>query len=266
MDTLLRLSVPPQYRLLELNRREFIERETCWSFTWAEISSDVPDYVNVLTLTFLLAAVVVMQEFSIGASGRETIFIVLHDWDEKTHTHTHTLSEWTHWPVVGGAQFGPFTYWESTVDAYCSTGEGPGRTKEAVDHLCESTGPCAVTTDASRERTKAEESGCCRSLNEFRRCLNIPVSRFTPFWLTFTATRTSTHSCLSGARLCSQHQRSRRSISAACPPACTGCPETSPSLPASPADCDPSVGYICKLIGFQSREEWHFISILVICL
>lgn len=71
MDKLLIMSVVPEYCLLELNQREFIERKKP-----AEVSHMQK---SVKTLTFLLAAVVVMQEFSIGASGRETIFIVLHD-------------------------------------------------------------------------------------------------------------------------------------------------------------------------------------------
>ncbi len=66
MDKLLIVSVACQYCLLELNQREFIEREK-------------PAHAESVKLTFLLAAVVVMQEFSIGASGREIIFIVLHD-------------------------------------------------------------------------------------------------------------------------------------------------------------------------------------------
>ncbi len=148
---------------------------------------------SVKTLTFLLAAVVVMQEFSIGASGRETIFIVLHDWAEKTHTQTQSV--WTHGPVVGGAQIGPLTYW---VDTYCSTQRserGLGWTKEAVDHWCESTGPCAVTTDASRasesDGTHAEESGHRCSLNKVQHCLNMSVSIFD---ILVSPTHTRTHS------------------------------------------------------------------------
>ncbi len=70
VDKLLIVSVACQYCLLELNQREFIEREKPTEDSLVQKS---------VKLTFLLAAVVVMQEFSIGASGREIIFIVLHD-------------------------------------------------------------------------------------------------------------------------------------------------------------------------------------------
>lgn len=64
------MSVAPQYCLLELNQRESIECEKPAEDSLMQKS---------VKLTFLLAAIVVMQEFSIGASVREIIFIVLHD-------------------------------------------------------------------------------------------------------------------------------------------------------------------------------------------
>lgn len=55
------------------------------------------------TLTFLLAAIVVVHELSVGASGGEVVFIVFHDWKEREEgEREHALALSRRPGVTGG--------------------------------------------------------------------------------------------------------------------------------------------------------------------
>ncbi len=154
-----------------------------------------------------------MQEFSIGASGREIIFIVLHDWAEETHTNTVSVNSW---PCGFGAQIGPRTYWDLTHTVVHTQRERTRMNKRDSWSFVWITDPCAVTRDASR----ASESYLDIAAGRIRLTLSNMSVRIYRISSSLPHTP-STHSCLSGARLWSRRQRSRQSISAACPPACT---------------------------------------------